>query len=244
MIKISKQIIPAITIAALSVLTSCNTESTPLLAGTDVYQIISTNDETGKLEYQLYAKALTYSAEVDTVTVQYGTPLSSDGHTYPMSEITTNFYYEYLSDKQDYEFGSGTYTFDATLDDGSTLSATDKLTNSKLQPSVIDSCQYSEETIQGGAIKLKFVLDEHADGYNVSVSNADGNTLFYAGPVIVDGDTIALNIPPYYFNANYPQPQDGDELQVRIDALDIQETTTGILDALATTTTNLVWGEE
>ncbi|MFV0521230.1 MAG: hypothetical protein ACK5MI_02200 [Mangrovibacterium sp.] len=226
-------------IAVLGVISACNEDPSPTMTA-DVYQIITNGENPGMYNYQLYAQAVTYNASIDTM--EMSGPLYM---TYPMETVTKDFYYQYLSEEQHSSFNTGTYTIEATLTNGSTLSSSDVLNyNSGLLPSVIDSCRYLDS--YPGMVRLVFQLNDNADGYSINILNADGNMLYSKAAVgngNADDNTVALNISSDNFSYQYPKPVDGDTLEIQLNALDYQATLTG-LNAIAVSKANVLWGNE
>ncbi|MFV0553586.1 MAG: hypothetical protein ACK5LR_02670 [Mangrovibacterium sp.] len=225
----------------------------PALLYSDVYQYITKSEAGAGYEYQLKAGTYVVEANVDKIYLT-----DPSGSEYDFEAVVSDYLYQYQSEKQAEPFAEGTYRMSALLDGGESISVADIMSYNGVLPVEIISCEYA-----GTAVNFEFAVNEYAEGYEFYVlkeryeENSAGvmelvtdvlysevkyittdNSSDFAGP------TYTGTISPSFFDQDITL-EDGDELVLRINAIDYQELTYSVfVHALASSRTTFIWGVE
>ncbi|MFV0366540.1 MAG: hypothetical protein ACK5JS_08600 [Mangrovibacterium sp.] len=209
----------------------------------DVYQYITKTNVDGEYNYQIYASTYVYDTQVQDMAVSY-----PSGESFVMKEADSIYsIYEFLSDTQSEPFESGTYELKATLEDGSTATASDGMSYYGVLPVEIISCAYVVVE-DSGSVKFEFTTDENADGYEFYIKNSSGAILYSSvliGDVSELGDNQSLTISSDRFSTSVSY-YEGEDFKLQINAVDFQMITytQATKHTLAATTFDFVWGVE
>lgn len=204
-------------------------------AGDAIIVVKKINDQ---VVYGISFYAYTYST-FKSVTV---TSNSDPAKTYTLAAnqgYATNFYYE----TPDAEFTttkpvSGTYTFSAVFENGTTQEFTDELTDHVINLPVLTKCEYSAPDHR---LEVNWNLIQDADGYAINLF--DGTNVIFSSAALAD------NIKAYAVSAsgsgwaNGFSPESGKAYKVRVLGFLFEPNgDTYNVQATSVTDTTAVWG--